>query len=407
MTDVEVLRPEELRAAYELFAGTILVPPRDEDGWEPAEAGYIPERTLGVREAGALVATATSFPSRMAVPGGAVLPMAAVTRVGVRADRTRRGLLTAMMRRQLADVAALGEPLASLRASEARIYGRFGYGVATRGRAVRVRRGGGFRLDAPGGGRVRLVARAEIVPVLSAVYDRIALRRAGGMTRPVGWWTAMLRWRTGRSEHVLAAVHTGPEGDDGFVLASVGDGSGFARRGMRLSDLHAADTGAVAGLWRFLLGVDLTEGVEASLRPLDEPLELLLADPRDCAVTGQDDESWLRLVDVPAALAARAFPAGPVAVEPVLLAVHDPLLAANTGVYRLGGGTAERVGPLGGEVEPELECDVAGLAMAYLGDRAPSALAASGWWRVREPAALERADALFATSTSPWCGTFF
>ena len=70
-------------------------------------------------------------------------------------------------------------------------------------------------------------------------------------------------------------------------------------------------------------------------------------------------------------------------------------------------GTGERVGPLGGQVEPELECDVAGLAMAYLGDRAPSALAASGWWRVREPAALGRADALFATSTTPWCGTFF
>ena len=407
MTDVEVLTPAELRAAYDLFAGTILVPPRTEDDWDAADAGYVPDRTLGVRESGELVATATSFPCRTAVPGGAVLPMAAVTRVGVRGDRTRRGLLTAMMRRQLADVVEFGEPLASLRASEARIYGRFGYGAATRGRGVRVRRGGGFRADAPRGGRVRLIARAEIVPVLSAVYDQIALRRAGGITRPAGWWKAMLRPRPGRAEHALAAVHTGPDGDDGFFVASVGDGSGFARRSVRLSDLHAADVGATAGLWRFLLEVDLTEAVESSLRPLDEPLELLLADPRDCAVTGEDDEAWLRLVDVPAALAARAFPAGPFAVDPVLLAVHDPLLPANTGVYRLGEGTAERVGPLGGELEPELECAVAGLAMAYLGDRAPSALAASGWWRVREPAALERADALFATSTSPWCGTFF
>ena len=49
--------------------------------------------------------TATSFPSRMAVPGGAVLDTAAVTQVGVRADHTRRGLLTALMRAQLDDIA--------------------------------------------------------------------------------------------------------------------------------------------------------------------------------------------------------------------------------------------------------------------------------------------------------------
>jgi predicted acetyltransferase len=64
---------------------------------------------------------------------------------------------------------------------------------------------------------------------------------------------------------------------------------------------------ATAARWRFPLGVDLVETVQARLRPLDEPLELLLADPRACAVTGNEDETWLRLVDVPVALAARAY----------------------------------------------------------------------------------------------------
>jgi len=145
--------------------------------------------------------------------------------------------------------------------------------------------------------------------------------------------------------------------------------------------------------------------------PLDDPLELLLTRPRDRAVTAEEDETWLRLVDVPVALAARAFPAcgpdaGGSAAGPVLLAVHDALLPDNAGVYRLGGGTAERVGPLGAG-PAELECDVAALAMAYLGDRAPSTLAATGWWTVHDPAALPRADALFATGVTPWCGTHF
>jgi predicted acetyltransferase len=408
--DVRVLEPGELRAAHDLFAATIHRGPRDDEGWARTESTYSPGRTLGVREPGGLVATATSFPSRTVVPGGAVLSMAAVTRVGVRADRTRRGLLTAMMGAQFAGATGRAEPLATLRASEARIYGRFGYGVATRGRALRVRRSdAGWRDRAPAGGAVRLLARDEIIPVFTAVYERIGLGRPGAMTRPPGWWQSMYGHAVQGREHLLAAVHTGPHGDDGFALAEVDgrDGEGFAHRTLRVEDLHAADVGAAAGLWRFLLDVDLVGAVEGWLRPIDEPLELLLCDPRDCTTTGRNDETWLRILDVPVALAARSFPAMTgAAAAPVLLAVHDPLLPANAGVYRIGGGPAERVGPLGAG-RPELECDVAGLSMAYLGDRAPSALVATGWWRAHAAEAVTRADLLFATAAVPWCGTFF
>jgi predicted acetyltransferase len=404
--DVRVLEPGELRAAHTLFAATIHHGPRDDAGWAAAEPSYVPGRTLGVHDDGALIGTATSFPVRTAVPGGVPLPTAAVTRVGVRADRTRRGLLTAMMRTQLADVAARGEVLASLRASETRIYGRFGYGVASRAREVRVRRSGaGWRPGAPVAGPVRLLAPDEIVPVLTTVYDTITVRRPGTITRPASWWWGPVGRRLEAREHLVVAVHTGPGGDDGFAIAvPSGTDQEFAGRTLMVEDLHAATVAAAAGLWRFLLDVDLVATVAGWMRPLDEPLELLLADPRDCTVTGQADETWLRLVDVPAALAARAFAP---AADPVRLAVHDPLLPANAGVYRLGGGAAERVGPLRGPAEPELECDVAALAMAYLGDRLPSELADTGWWRVHEPAALARADVLFATAGSPWCGTFF
>jgi predicted acetyltransferase len=400
---VHPLESDELRAAHALFAATIHRPPHDDAAWAVTASSYSPGRTLGVHADGALVATATSFPSVVAVPGGAVLPMAAVTRVGVRADHTRRGLLTAMMRAQLEDAATRGEPLVSLRASEARIYGRFGYGVATRGREVRVRADPAlFRVDAPRGGTVRLLERGEIVPVLREVHARIALRRPGGMTRTDGWWATALGRRVEVDRaHVLAAVHTGPDGDDGFAVAYLAEAP--AERTLEVADLHAADVGATAALWRFLLGVDLVERVEAHLRPLDEPLELLLTDPRACAVTGQIDEAWLRIVDVPVALGARRYgDAGP-----VLLGVHDGLLEANAGVYRIADGGAERVGPVGGPMRPELECDVAGLAMAYLGDRRPSDLVASGWWKAPETTAVPRADAAFATAGAPWCGTYF
>ncbi|WP_214365287.1 GNAT family N-acetyltransferase [Pseudonocardia sp. H11422] len=408
--DVATLTANELRAAHTLFGRALHRRPATDDGWPWTERAYAPGRTFGVHVDGALAGTATSFPTRTAVPGGAALPTAAVTRVGVRADRTRRGLLSAMMRHQLADAAARGEVLATLRASETRIYGRFGYGVASRGRTVRVRaRGAGWRAGAPAGGTVRLLDPDEVVGTLAALHDRLALRRPGGMTRPDGWWSVQLGRRLAEREHVQVAVHSGADGDDGFAVWTITEsGTGFGQNTARVEDLHAADTGAVAGLWRFLLGLDLLVDVEGWLRPLDEPLELLLADPRDCATTAVADETWLRLVDVAAALDARAYGAA----DPVLLAVHDAVLPSNGGLYRISpDGVARLDGdPDGGapsHPEPHLECDVAALSMAYLGDRTPSELAATGWWRVHDAAAPDRADALFRTAGSPWCGTFF
>lgn len=404
--DVRALEPSEIRSANALFLAALQLEQIAEERASAAEALNSPDRTLGAHDGDTLVATAAAFPCTMAVPGGAGVPAACVTRVGVRADHTRRGILSAMMHAQLADVAARGEVLASLRASEGRIYGRFGYGVATRGRDLKVRRSGrGWLPTAPRGGSVRLLDRTEIISVLTPLHEKLALQRPGGITRTDGWWTARFARNESGTDPIIAAVHTGQGGDDGFLIASPKspDDVDFTARPVSLGDLHAADTAATAGLWRFLLDLDLIGTIEASLRPLDEPLELMLADPRECTTTDVGDEAWLRIVDVPAALAARSY--GPAA--PVLVGVHDRVLESNAGVYLIADGTAERVGPIGGSTRPELECDVSGLAMAYLGDRAPSQLASTGWWTVNDPAAVARADAAFATTTVPWCGTFF
>ena len=79
----------------------------------------------------AVVATAGAFPFRLTVPGGAQVGVAAVTVVTVQPTHRRQGLLRQMMDEQLDDVARRGEPLAALTASEASIYERFGYGIAT------------------------------------------------------------------------------------------------------------------------------------------------------------------------------------------------------------------------------------------------------------------------------------
>lgn len=395
---VRTLRPEEYRAAGDMFAGTLHSPPLADKYWTDMEPSYEPGRSIGAFRSGELVGMAQTFGSRMAVPGGSSVPFAAVTRVGVRADHTRRGAATAMMRGLLESVT---EPVAGLWASEGEIYGRFGYGVATWGQDVLVdRRAAVFHPDAPVGGVVRLVETEEADKVLPEAFERVGLARTGAMTRPAFYWPERRVLARFRNQLHRIGVHRGPDGDDGFVVYHVdrpNDGSS-ARTRLKVDDLQAANPAAWAGLWRFLLSVDLVGEVFAESRPVDEPVRWLFTDPRACRVTDLMDEIWLRLVDVPTALAARSYQDG----GPAVIEVVDALLPANSGRYRISGDGARRTDEPAG-----LALDASALASLYLGGARPSALALTGRLRVLDPAALDAADQLFTTDVVPWCGTFF
>jgi predicted acetyltransferase len=403
VVDVRVLDEAEYLAARNLFRGSMHRGPDEDDRvWERIKGSYLPGRTLGAFAGRAMIGTTNSMVMPMFVPGGAALPMAAVTRVGVRADHRRRGVLTALMREQLAAVAAAGEPLATLRASEYAIYGRYGYGVASRGRDVEVDpRRAAMHPAVPIGGRVRLLEPDEFGTVLPELYRRIDPRRPGALQRSAAWWQLTIGRPRSGDYPSMVAVHTGPDGDDGFVwYQAENNPTPEDRWGIRLQvdDLHAASMQAAAALWRFVLGVDLTNSVAGWLRPLDEPLELLLADARACRTVSVVDETWLRLVDVHAALGARSW----ADADPVVIKVRDAVLPANDGAYCITPDGAKRT-----DEAAQLELDVAGLARLYLGDVAPSVLAATGWLTVHDPAALPAADALFATGVVPWSGTYF
>ena len=395
--DIRVLEPDEYRTASNVFGAALHMSPATDEHWPSLVDAYEPGRTLGAFRDGELVGCTLSYTSKLALPGGAVLPMAMVSRVGVRADHTRRGVLTSLKRAQLSGFA---EPLATLRASEGAIYGRFGYGIATRGRTVVLDRARAVsHPTVPTDGRVRLVASDEEFP---AIYDRIGAGRVGWLARPASWWTSQ-RVFAGRNP-VVYAIHRGPDSDDGFAGYAVERAHGHEsqRTVLHVHDLQAATPGAWADLWRFLLTVDLVHDVKANLRPLDEPLEQLFVDHRAVHTAAVEDETWLRIVDVPAALAARSFGELSGNAGSVVIEVRDPLLPANSGRYRIGAGPARPV------TEPaELAMDVAALSTLFLGDVSPTALATAGRLTAIKTDALAVADRLFAVPTSPWCGTYF
>src|SRR5690349_6137357 len=82
--------------------------------WQPETRT---ERSLAAFDRDQMVGTAYSYLFELTVPGGAQLDVAGVTAVGVLATHRRRGIVTEIMRRQLAGARDRGEAAAILVAS--------------------------------------------------------------------------------------------------------------------------------------------------------------------------------------------------------------------------------------------------------------------------------------------------
>ncbi|MBE9373632.1 GNAT family N-acetyltransferase [Saccharopolyspora sp. HNM0983] len=398
---VRALDESSFRAANTLFLRTLHAPPPTDPQWERASQVHLPGRVLGgYLDGEELVGTARSMPVELSVPGGH-LPAAAVTGIGVRADKTRQGLMTELLGRQFAGARAAGEPVAILHASEAVIYERFGYGLASRSRRIRLEPGrAAIRSDAPSGGSVEILDSAAGAELLPEVYRSFGLHRPGMISRSDAWWGLGLM-PPPAGERVVLVHRDGSGVADGFAhyLPAKRDYRfDDAHVTLRIGDFQARTAAAAADLWRFLLETDLADTVVAANRPVDEPLEWWLTDRRRVHVESLDDDLWVRLVDVHSALNARTFGEG----EPVVVAVSDAHIPDNRGCYRIGPDGAERT-----DAQPDLSLDVSTLGAIYLGDHPVSRMVDAGRVQVRDPAAVPRFGRLFAQEQLPWCGTGF
>jgi predicted N-acetyltransferase YhbS len=149
-----------------------------------------PDRTrlLGAFADGGLRGTAASFATDLTVPGGVTVPTAAVTQVTVLPTHRRRGLLTELMKVQLADAIERGEVAAMLVAAEWPIYGRFGYGMAVEAAVTMVDARAARFVDPNPAGHTELVDAAGLRAMAPEPFDRHRLTSPGAITRDEPWW---------------------------------------------------------------------------------------------------------------------------------------------------------------------------------------------------------------------------
>jgi predicted acetyltransferase len=399
--EIRRVREEELPAMLDVGMLAFHERPQPDDERERLFRFLRSTHRYGAYDAGDLVGCAAALDFEVSIPGGS-LPCAGLTWVAVLPTHRRRGALTALMDALLADAARAG-PLAALWASEGAIYGRYGFGVATFAQ--------GFEFDA----RAPLVLRVEPDPrplrlieldaapgVLASTHARERTRRAGLMTRSPEYWREVV-------------LHTGPEHADlgltearVVVLGDRANPAGYAiyrvRGQQELGDDDTpgrvdvaevvADTPAVAAaLWRYLASIDLIESVRAENRPADDPPILLAADAYGVRLKERWPAAWLRILDVPAALAARSW-ATDVAMS---VAVRDDRFPANAGTWRIVPGACDWT-----DAAPDLELDVRDLGSAYLGGVPLGALHAAGLVLEHTTGAVAALDAALRTPLAPF-----
>ncbi len=411
MASIEIrpLAEHERSAAVDTIRAALLVQPASDELNERRASSWEECDSVAAWDGDVCVGHVGAFRFLTTVPGGARLPTAGYTRVGVLPTYTRRGLLRQMMERTLRDAHERGQVLASLRASEAVIYGRFGFGLGGDTVIATVTTATAKPLRAaPAGGSVRLVGREELRAVVPPLYDRCAARGVGMVDRADWVWDIEFEDVAKPSSEPAArgrfvAVHADEHGvDDAYVHYETGWDDSFGElphASGRVRDLFATSPEAERAMWEYVLDIDLV-GTWKVMRPSDDPIRRAMADPRAYVAGIKWDEGWLRLVDVDRALASRSYRD---AHGSVVIEVSDPLFDHNNDRWEVSSAGAKRT-----DRAAEVTADINTISAAYLGAVPWSDLVASG--EVEEPVdadVVATLDTLFTWRPIAFCGTDF
>jgi len=401
MPEITFITKEEIHDFRQAVSAGFGGDASDGDGEDERFLSVFPlETCFAAFDHGRMVGTFGSFDLELTVPGGSV-PMAGTTVVTVHPAYRRRGLLTEMMRIHLDQAKDRGQPVAGLWASEVRIYGRYGYGIAAESYELEV---DGSSVSAPRGPDdvvVRPIAIADAAELLPRAFEAVCQATPGFFARSDAWWAARNlhdpeSWRGGASaKRVVVAEIAGQV--EGYILYRQKEKwESFVSNGsVDVIELVASSDGVRRSLWHYITNVDLFSNVSYWNTALDDPV-IDEIDNRRALTIKPFDTLWVRLLDVPAALQTRRYETD----GQVRFAVTDDFLGRSE-IYDLSviDGEASCVASDG---VPELEMDISVLGSIYLGGL-------SVWRHQRagriagDHQAVGTLDRVFRTHRSPHC----
>ena len=375
----------------------------DDDALGPWVEAYDGEFSQVAEIEGQVVGAGATFEMSLTLPGGVDVRCPGVTAVAVLSTHRRRGLLRSMMTRQLGEMRRQGVIVTALTASEATIYEKFGFGVASTYGAIEIDTTRAAMRVPELGGSIRFLSPEAARSLLPGLHD--ARRRfVPGMTsRPTPMWDFFFldheSARDGRSG-LFYAVHTSEHNDpDGYVAYRIKELEGHAgpRNEVHVEQLVGVRPAVEMELWRFVCSIDLATSAHATVSPAD-PIRMAFEDARAVATTAIRDHLWVRPLDLAAVYAARRYERD----GEIVIGSVDWEFPANTGQFRLTvrDGVAEVVRT---DDPPTASADIASWGALLLGGVSASDLRLVG----RLTGDAESVDSLVRTAQLPWCDVDF
>jgi len=403
--EIRLITESEFDSVYNCTMLTFGVPMSDDDRAD-TRAWIELDRVFAAFDDGEVVSTSGVVSLPIVVPGGSVVPAAAVTLVTTAPTHRRLGLMKRGMTALLDQAVERGEPLATLWASESSIYGNLGFGAAIDGADLEIApHQAALRPDAPAGaGRVRLYDGEGAKLVVPGIYARVTAAVPGTMIRRERDWTHIFK--------DVAASRSGKIPIRYAVYEEAGVGRGYVRYRMtehwrdmhaagevEVIEFHAADAAAHAELWRFLASIDLVAKIKVHHTRSRSRLAALLYDPRRLR-SSSGESIWVRLLDPVAALAARRYGvSGELVIE-----IDDPMGYAS-GRFAVAGGPEEATVAKVDSV-PDVTLSAESIGSAYLGAPRIEELAWAG--RVEgDASAVALFDAMMRWPVEPYCTVHF
>jgi GNAT superfamily N-acetyltransferase len=311
-------------------------------------------------------------PMEMSLPGGAVVPIAGLTWVGVHPDSRRRGVLSAMMTDHLSRTREAGTAISALHASEAAIYGRYGYGTAVLTHQVDLGRGTPFTAphleDEVAGITTHLVTMSDpgVAERMRACQLVHAPDFPGTIVGTPDFFALMAleppeQLRDKERRRIIFARRDGE--DVGFTgLRREHKWESARPSGTVVVGTFTGGPAARLALARRVVDLDLMGTTKLENIGADDPLLGWVGGPRGTGDIKTWDSTWVRLVDLEAAWPLRTYEGD----CDVVVEVEDRYAPWNAGRWRLtaasGAGQAGRT-----DAEPDVTLDVAVLGAGYLG----------------------------------------
>lgn len=395
--DVQIrpLTAEHEEAAYRLRVQAFTSEPGA--AYDAGTAYVPPERRLGAFAGERLVGHLAVWDFGQWY-GGRRVPMGGVAGVAIAPDARGRGVGGRLLVRALAGMRERGEVLSALYPSTHGPYRRYGWEIG----GVWVRRSVPTtalrQLPRPAVETFARPGTAEDLDAVEELYRRWARARAGMLDR-TSLWTRR-RLAPDDEQQLYVAERDGEVvGYAAFEHESTEEVHAAFRVGEL--DLLGDDLDAELALWRLIGSHASVAPTTRYVGPPEDPLLLLLQehDLREDPLRAV----WMsRLVDAPAAVAARGFPAGVEASVP--LEVTDPQLESNAGawVLEVAGGRGQLTAGGPGRVE----LDIGTLSTLYSGYLPATELAHLGRLPGATAPDLEALTAAFVGPT-PWMRDYF